>query len=71
MQTDEVDVLALLEDVDELVELMLRDAELVLVETCGHILVGMCVNVRVDADGDISLESVDMCHLVNDIYLLK
>ena len=49
MQADEVDMLALLQHFDELVELMLRDSELVFIQTCCHILVSVCIDVWVDA----------------------
>ena len=49
VKADEIDVLALAEDVDEFVELVLRDAELVLIKTCGHVLMSVRIDVRIDS----------------------
>ena len=48
MQANEIDVLAFLYELYQLVELVIGDSELVFVESCGNVFVRMCVNVRID-----------------------
>ena len=71
MKTYEIDMLALLQYLYQLVELMLGDSELVLIESCGHVLVCVGVDVRIDSDRNIGFQTMHMRHLVDDIYLLK
>ena len=71
MQTVEVDMLAFLDDVDELVEFVLRNTELILVETCCHIFVSVSINVRIYTNGNIGFKTIHVSHLIDHIYLLE
>ena len=71
MQADEVDVLALLQHVNEFVELVLGDSELVFIKSGSYILVCMGIDIRIDSNGYIGLHTMDMGHLIDYIDLLK
>ena len=71
VQTEEIEMFALLDELDELLEFVLRYAELVFVKSCCYIFVGVGVYVRIDPDGNVGLDPVAVGHLVDYIYLLE
>ena len=71
MKTIELYVFTLLENVDQFVELVLRDAEFILIETSSDVFVGVCIDVRIDSDRYSGLYAMSVCHLVDDIDFLK
>ena len=50
VETEEIDILALLKNLDQLVKLVLLNSELVLVESGSHVFVRMCIDIRIDPD---------------------
>ena len=50
MQTEEVDVFAFLDNLYQLFELVLRDSELVLIQSCSDVFMCVRVDIRIDSD---------------------
>ena len=70
MQSVELNIFALLKDVNQLIEFMLRDTKFILIQTSCDIFVSVGIDIRIDSHRDSCLYSVNMRHLIDDIDFL-